>query len=315
MKMLETAGRFAGNTFVFWILLFALLGYFFPKNFIGITPYIPVLLGVIMFGMGLTLTFKDFQAIFKSPKSVITGVLAQFTIMPSLAWILAYAFRLPPEVAAGVILVGCCPGGTASNVITYLARGNTALSVTVTSCSTLLAPLLTPLLTFLLASKWLSVSASGMFISIAQIVLIPIIMGIIVNTLLKRRVKKYAQAMPLISVAGIVIVIAAIAAGNTENIAASGLLVFLIVVLHNALGLLLGFIAGKLLKLPFPDQKAISIEVGMQNSGLGAALATAHFSPIAALPSAIFSIWHNISGPLLATWWSRTEKGDDIAPH
>lgn len=312
MKILERIGRFAGNTFAFWVILFAVIAFRFPALFTAWAAYIPLLLGVIMFGMGLTLTPKDFREIFKAPASVIIGVVAQFTIMPGLAWILATLFRLPPEVAVGVILVGCCPGGTASNVMTYLAKGNTALSVTITSCSTLLAPVLTPALTLLLASKWLPVSAGAMFLSIAQIVLLPVVLGIVVRLLFRHQVEKSVGVLPLVSVAGIVAVVMAVVSVNTESIARSGLLIFLIVILHNGLGLLLGFLAGKILNLSYPDQKAISIEVGMQNSGLGAALATAHFAPIAALPSAIFSVWHNISGPVLATWWSKkAEKNID----
>lgn len=305
MNILERLSRFMGRTFALWVIAFAIIAFIFPNTSKWIAPYIPFLLGIIMFGMGLTLTAHDFKAVFKAPKSVFVGVLAQFIIMPLLALGLATLFRLPPEMAVGVILVGCCPGGTASNVITYLAKGNTALSVTITTCSTLLAPILTPLLTFLLASQWLSISAGDMFLSILKIVLLPIIGGLIIRSLFKKQVKKTTKVLPLISVLGIVAVVAAVVSLNTENIVKSGLLMFLVVVLHNGLGLSLGYLAGKILKLKYPDKKAIAIEVGMQNSGLAAALATAHFSALAALPSAIFSVWHNISGPLLATWWSK----------
>ena len=305
MNILERLSRFMGRTFALWVIVFAIIAFIFPNTSKWIAPYIPFLLGIIMFGMGLTLTAHDFKAVFKAPKSVFVGVLAQFIIMPLLALGLATFFRLPPEMAVGVILVGCCPGGTASNVITYLAKGNTALSVTITTCSTLLAPILTPLLTFLLASQWLSISAGDMFLSILKIVLLPIIGGLIIRSLFKKQVKTTTKVLPLISVLGIVAVVAAVVSLNTENIVKSGLLMFLVVVLHNGLGLSLGYLAGKILKLKYPDKKAIAIEVGMQNSGLAAALATAHFSALAALPSAIFSVWHNISGPLLATWWSK----------
>jgi len=259
--------------------------------------------------MGLTLTLADFKKILKVPKSVITGVLAQYIIMPLVAYGLAVLFQLPAEVAIGVILVGCCPGGTASNVMTFLAKGNTALSVTITAVSTILAPILTPFLTLILASKWLPVSAGDMFFSIVQIVLIPIVLGIIIRIVFTKQVDKSVKALPLVSVVGIVAVAAAVVALNTEEIATTGLLIFSVVILHNLLGLLIGYVLAKLLRFDFTDQKAISIEVGMQNSGLGAALAVAHFSPIAAVPSALFSVWHNISGPLLATWWGkRSEK-------
>ncbi|MEW9677728.1 bile acid:sodium symporter family protein [Lentibacillus sp. L22] len=312
MKTMEKISSFAGNTFALWVILFALLSFFFPSGFTWLAPYVSLLLGVIMFGMGLTLTPGDFKAVFQVPKSVIIGVLAQYIIMPSLAYGLATVFQLPPEVAVGVILVGCCPGGTASNVMTFLAKGNTALSVTVTSISTLLAPILTPTLTLLLASKWLPVSAGSMFMSIVEIVLLPIVLGIVIRLLFQKQVEKSVAALPLVSVVGIVAVAAAVVSVNTENIVKEGLLIFVVVVLHNVLGLAIGYLLAKALRLKFPDQKAISIEVGMQNSGLGSSLALTHFAPVAAVPSAIFSVWHNISGPLLATWWGKKARDKNI---
>lgn len=309
MKSLEKVSNFAGNTFAVWVVLFAVLSFFLPGAFTWIAPHIALLLGIIMFGMGLTLSVDDFKEVFRAPRSVLIAVVAQYTIMPLLAFGLAVGFQLPPEIAAGVILVGCCPGGTASNVMTFLAKGNTALSVSVTSVSTLLAPVLTPALTLLFASKWLPVSAGSMFLSIVKIVLIPIVLGVVIRLLFKRQVEKSVAALPLVSVVGIVAVASAVVAVNTENIANSGLIIFGVVVLHNGLGLLIGYLLAKLFKMDFNDQKAVSIEVGMQNSGLGATLALTYFSPIAAVPSAIFSIWHNISGPILATWWGKNSKG------
>ncbi len=305
MKALEKAGIFAGNTFAYWVLLFAGLALLFPTGFTWIGPHIPLLLGIIMFGMGMTLSVNDFKEVFRHPKSVFIGVLAQYLIMPLLAFALAYGLGLSPEVAVGVILVGACPGGTSSNVMTYLARGNTALSVSITSVSTLLAPILTPAITLLLASKWLPVSLSAMFISVVKIVLVPIILGLIVKTLFRTQVEKSVKALPLVSVIGIVAIVAAVVSGSKEKILESGLLILAVVILHNALGYLLGFLAAKVLKMDYSDQKAISIEVGMQNSGLAAALAAAHFSPLAAVPGAIFSVWHNVSGSLLANYWGK----------
>lgn len=261
-----------------------------------------------MFGMGLTLSLNDFKAVFKQPKSVLIGVVGQYTIMPGLAYGLALLFQLPPEVAIGVILVGCCPGGTASNVMTYLAKGNTALSVAVTSIATLIAPFLTPVLIMLFASQWLEVSASSLLVSILKIVLLPIILGIIVKLLFKNGVEKSIKALPLISVIGIVAVAAGVVAVNAESIADAALKMVFIVILHNLFGLFFGWFLARLFRLDEGSQKALSIEVGMQNSGLGAALALAHFSPIAAVPSAIFSVWHNISGPLLATYWGKKHE-------
>lgn len=305
MQLLARLSRFVGNTFAIWVLLFAALAFFFPGGFRGIAPYIVPLLGLIMFGMGLTLSKADFIEVTRRPRDVLIGVLGQFIIMPGLAWLLATGLALPPEVAVGVILVGCCPGGTASNVMTFLARGDVALSVTVTSVTTLLAPFVTPALIYLLASKWLDVSAAAMFWSIVQVVLLPIALGVLAQALFKEKVKAAVSVLPLVSVAAIVAIVAAVVAGNQARIASSGLLIFAVVVLHNGLGLIIGYILARLCGMSVAKRKAISIEVGMQNSGLGVALATAHFSPLAAVPSAIFSVWHNISGPLAATLFRR----------
>lgn len=305
MQNLVTISQFFGKTFAIWVLIIAALAFFIPGQFLWIGPYISILLGVIMFGMGMTLTLKDFGEVLKQPKSVLIGVLSQIIVMPLLAYALAKGLNLSAEIAIGVILVGSCPGGTASNVMIFLAKGNTALSVAVTSVSTLLAPILTPAIIYIFASEWLEVSASTMFMSVVNIVLLPIILGLIVQFFLKEQAKKSADVMPLVSVIAIVMIVAAVVAGSKEQIIQSGLLIFAVVILHNGLGYLFGFFIAKLFKLNYADQKAISIEVSMQNSGLGAALAAADFSPLAAVPSAIFSFWHNISGPLLATYWAR----------
>ncbi len=305
MNSLIKLSQFAGKTFAVWVLVFAAFAFFLPAQFTWIAPHIPTLLGLIMFGMGMTISAKDFKEVGRHPLKVLAGVAAQFIVMPLLAYALAKGLQLQPEIAIGVILVGCCPGGTASNVMTFLAKGNTALSVAITSVSTLLAPLLTPALIYLLASEWLEVSASAMFMSVVEIVLLPILLGFIVQLFLKEQVRKSVEVLPLISVIAIVLIVAAVVSNSKDKIIESGLLIFGIVILHNGLGYLLGFLAGKLFKMSYEDQKAMAIEVGMQNSGLGAALAAAHFNPLAAVPSAIFSFWHNISGPLLATYWAR----------
>ncbi len=306
MNTIIKINQFIGKTFALWVLVFAILAFFLPGGFKWIAAYIPWLLGIIMFGMGATLTFGDFKEVARRPLAVLVGVVAQFVVMPLVAYILAIVFRLPAEIAVGVILVGSCPGGTASNVMTYLARGNTALSVACTSISTLLAPVLTPIIFYVLASQWLEVSASAMFISVLKIVLLPIVLGLTIRAIWKAKVIEAARILPLISVISIVMIVAAVVAGSRGKIIESGALIFVIVVLHNGIGYLLGFMLGKLIKLPYEDNKAIAIEVGMQNSGLGVALAAVHFaaSPITAVPSAIFSLLHNISGPALATYWA-----------
>ena len=305
MRALIKLSTFIGNTFAVWVILFAALAFALPGGFTWIAPYINLLLGIIMFGMGLTLKFKDFKQVVKAPKEVITLAVAQYTIMPLIAVGLVFLFQLPPEIAIGVILVGCSPGGTSSNVMTFLAKGNMALSVTATSVTTLLAPIVTPALTLLLASAWLPVSFSAMFISIIQIVLVPIALGVAVQYLLGSKVEQAVGVLPLISVIGIIGVITAVVSNNVENILTSGLLIFAVVILHNLLGYLTGFLLGKVLRFDLRDTKTISIEVGMQNSGLAATLAATHFSPIAAVPGALFSVWHNISGSLAANWLSK----------
>lgn len=298
--------QFIQKTFALWVVLFAGIALIVPEAFVWLKVYITWMLGIIMFGMGMTMTVNDFKGVLQSPKAVVMGVVAQFAVMPGLAYLLCQLFQLPPEIAIGVILVGCCPGGTASNVITYMAKGNTALSVACTSVSTILAPVLTPTIFYLLASQWIEINAISMLGSILQVVLFPIILGLIVRSVLKQKVEAYIQVMPLISVIAIVAIVAAIIGGSKAQILESGLLILAVVALHNGLGYLLGFWASRLFKLPYADRKAIAIEVGMQNSGLGVALAAVHFaaSPMTAVPSAIFSLWHNISGPALATYWA-----------
>ncbi|ARN23320.1 bile acid:sodium symporter family protein [Piscinibacter gummiphilus] len=314
MQLLARLSQFVGKTFALWVLLFAILAFFFPAPFKTVGPYIVPLLGLIMFGMGLTLSKDDFKEVAKRPVDVAIGVAGQFVIMPALAWLLSKGLDLPPEVAVGVILVGCCPGGTASNVMTFLARGDVALSVAVTSVTTLLAPVVTPALIYLLASQWLEVSASAMFWSIVQVVVLPIAFGVLAQSLLREKVKAAVAVLPLVSVVSIVAIVAAVVAGNQARIATSGLMIFAVVVLHNGLGLLLGYWLAKATGMDVAKRKAISIEVGMQNSGLGVALATAHFSPLSAVPSAIFSVWHNISGPLVATLFQRFRNGPAAGP-
>ncbi len=236
--------------------------------------------------------------------------------MPLLAYVLCLIFQLPAELAVGVILVGCCPGGTASNVITYMAKGNTALSVACTAVSTLLAPILTPFIFYLLASQWIEINAWSMLSSILQVVLLPIVVGLILRRLLKQQIQQYITVMPLISVLAIVLIVAAIIGGSKAQLLHSGLLIFLVVALHNGLGYLLGFGCSRLFHLNYADSKAVAIEVGMQNSGLGVALAAVHFAtaPLTALPSAIFSLWHNISGPILATYWASRQHESVAEP-
>ena len=293
-----------------WVLAVAALALFFPTSFFWMkTRTINPLLGIIMFGMGLTLSPSDFRVVLRRPKDIFIGCLAQFTVMPLLALGLSWLFHLPKELAIGLILVGCCPGGTASNVITYLAGGDLALSVGMTATSTLLAPLLTPLLVWLLAGTMVDVDTVGMLLSILYVVIAPIVAGLLCQRFLHRATEIAQPFLPALSTIAIAMVVGIVVSHNADRLLVGGLIVVLAVMAHNLLGLAIGYLLGRLLHLPKPKCVAVSIEVGMQNSGLASSLAVLHFSalPQAAIPSAIFSVWHNISGALAARLFQKTK--------
>ncbi|MCF3943128.1 bile acid:sodium symporter family protein [Oceanobacillus alkalisoli] len=306
MEVINRISNIAGKYFALIIIIFSVIAFMVPEWFSSFGAYIPILLGVVMFGMGLTLKASDFKLVFTKPIPVLIGVVAQFSIMPTVAFVIAYLLQLPAEIAAGLVLLGSVPGGTASNVMVFLAKGNLPLSITMTSVSTLLAPIMTPLLLLIFAGQWLPVNPMSMFMSIVQVIVIPIILGLLVNKYFPKTTEKGASILPLISIVAITIIVSSIVANNKENIASAGILVFVSVLLHNGFGLLLGFYAGKLCRLPVQDQRAISIEVGMQNSGLGVALASVYFTPLAALPSAFASAWQLITGTMLASKWGKS---------
>ena len=290
------------------VVLVAAVALFWPSSFLWVDTWaINPMLGVIMFGMGLTLSPQDFRIVFSRPKDIIIGCLAQFTIMPLLALGLSWAFALPKELALGVILVGCCPGGTASNVITYLAKGDLALSVGMTATSTLIAPLITPLLVWLLAGTMVEVDTIGMLLSIVYVVIAPIAVGLVFQRYLPKFTKSIVPYLPAFSSVVIAFVVGIVVSHNADRLLVGGMIVVLVVMLHNLCGLSLGYIIGRLLGLADAKRRAISIEVGMQNSGLASSLATLHFAafPLATIPGAIFSVWHNISGALVARIYSK----------
>lgn len=293
------------------VLIVAAVSLLVPASFLWIDTWaINPMLGVIMFGMGLTLSPHDFHVVLSRPKDILIGCLAQFTVMPLLAWGLTWTFSLPKELALGVMLVGCCPGGTASNVITYLAKGDLALSVGMTATSTLLAPVLTPLLIWLLAGTMVDVDTLGMLQSIVYVVIAPIIVGLLCQRFLPQATQRIVPYLPAFSSIVIALAVGVIVSHNADRLLVGGLIVILVVMLHNLLGLSTGFLIGRLLHLPKPKCVALSIEVGMQNSGLASSLAVLHFSayPLAAIPGAIFSVWHNISGALAAKLYQCGEK-------
>ncbi len=293
------------------VLVCAVLSLSFPSVLQPIpTKAINYLLGVVMFGMGLALNLHDFQVVFSRPKDIIIGCLAQFTVMPLLAWGLAKVFQLDEALALGVVLVGCCPGGTASNVITYLAKGDLALSVGMTGVSTVLAPLLTPLLTWLLAGESIHVDVAGMLLSILWVVILPIVLGLVIKSLWPKFTEKAMDYLPAFSSVAIAFTVSIVISANASKLLASGFLIILVVMLHNLFGLGLGYLIGRVLGMSEPKKRAVSIEVGMQNSGLASSLATLHFAayPMATIPGAIFSVWHNISGAIVAWLYTKKDK-------
>ena len=302
----DRSATIAVTVFPILVLAAAAFGYFAAPTAKTLAPHVNTLLMIIMFGMGLTLKVSDFKLVLTRPLPILIGVVAQYVIMPLVGLGVAVALQLPADLAAGVILVGCAPGGTASNVVSYLAKADTALSVTMTSVSTLLAPLLTPTLTLLLAGQFMAVDGAGMALSILQIVLIPVLGGLVLRLLLPRVFEPILPAMPWVSVVAISGVVAAVVSGSADKVLSAGLIVFAAVVLHNGLGYLLGYGAGRLFKLSRRASRTVSIEVGMQNSGLAAGLAAQYFNPVAALPGAVFSIWHNLSGAMLAMYYRRS---------
>ena len=303
MKHIRHIAGHVANHMALLILAVAAISLIRPHTFLWTpTSAVTPLLGIVMFGMGLTLRPTDFKPILTHPHHVLAGELAQFIIMPGTAWILCHILHLPPQLSLGVILVGSCPGGTASNVICYLAKGDVALSVAMTALSTLLAPILTPALVLLLAGQTVQVNVAAMFTSITQVVILPILLGIVANHYLRPLCHRITPLLPMLSTLAIAAIIAIIISHNAANIITCSHIVALAVILHNLTGLTLGYTIARLLRLPPSQRTAISIEVGMQNSGLATSLATTHFAiyPMAAIPGAIFSVWHNLSGSLAA---------------
>ena len=303
MEFLEKLSAFFGKWMALIVIAVAALALFAPQTCLWIkTSWINWLLGIVMFGMGLTLKMSDFKVVFSRPKDIIIGFIAQFTLMPLIAFVLTKAFQLPTEIAVGVILVGTCPGGTSSNVMTYLSKGDVPLSVGMTAVSTLFAPLMTPLLTLLYAGQRVDVNAVAMFLSIVKVVLVPIALGLVCNYFFGKVTREIVRILPLISTIAIIMIIASVVSANSARLKTVGALVVIVVVLHNLLGYATGYGVGKLLHLNATKCRALSIEVGMQNSGLATSLAATHFAqyPLATIPGAVFSVWHNISGAVYA---------------
>ncbi len=297
--------------FPIWAILFAAIAFFCDSYFASLKSAIIPLLAIVMFGMGMTLTWDNFREVIKTPKSILVGFSLQYLVMPFAAYFISAILDLSPMLMAGLVLVGCSPGGTASNVITFLAGGNVALSITLTLVSTIAAVLFTPFLTMVLLNHVVPVPALEMFLDILQIVLVPVIIGTAINSFMNNKIKSISNIFPLISALAIILIIAIIVALNKTKISEVSLLLVFAVILHNSTGIILGYYVTKLLRFDNKTCRTIAIEVGMQNSGLGVALAIKYFSATAALPGAIFSIWHNLSGSiyagLLRMWDTKNE--------
>ena len=308
MEIITRIGKIIEKYMAIIILAVATFALFIPKGFTWIElSWINYLLMLVMFGMGLTLKLDDFKVLFTNPKNVIVGCIAQYLIMPTLAFVLSKLFGLDNALLVGVILIGACPGGTASNVITYLSKGDVALSVGMTAINTLLAPVVTPFIVYMFLNTVVEIDILKMFIAIVNVVIAPIILGVIINKFFGKNVEKSITILPTVSIIAISMIVAAVVSNNASKILNTGFIIFLVVILHNLLGYVFGLLVGLLFKMENKQLKAISVEIGMQNSGLATSLAATAFAalPLAALPGAIFSVWHNISGAIIANIYSR----------
>lgn len=297
------------NLFPVWVLASCLIALWRPSAFAWFGPWVVTGLGVIMLGMGVTLSLGDFARVLRTPRPILLGFAAQFSIMPLLGWAIAVAFRLPTELAVGLILVSCCPGGTASNVVTYIARANLALSLLMTMCSTFGAIVLTPLLTKWLVGERLPVDAWGLFESTVQVVLLPVLAGLALHHLAPRLVEKVTPLAPLVSVVVIALICAYVIGKNAELVRTHGAQLLAAVGLLHAGGFALGYTVTRVFGYEELVRRTVAIEVGMQNSGLGTVLATQHFTNpatglcLAAVPCAISATMHSLIGSALAVWW------------
>ncbi len=296
------------NLFPIWAVIFCLVALIIPEVFASMKQAIVPLLTIVMFGMGMTLTWENFYEVLKSPKVIFLGVLLQFIVMPLTAYLISLIFGFSSALLAGMLLVGSSPGGTASNVITYLAKGKVALSITLTLTSTILSVAATPAITYLYLQYYIDVPVWSMFLSVLQMVLVPVLLGTLINSYFGKKLEKIQPVFPLISIIAIVWIIAIIVGLNRDKLSDIGMLIIGAVILHNSTGLILGYTITRLFKFDKQTCRTIAIEVGMQNSGLAVALAIKFFSAAAAIPGAVFSIWHNLSGSILAGIWRSSNE-------
>lgn len=300
--------QFYNRNLSVWVVLFAIVAYFFPNPFLLVKSSINIFFAITMFGIGLVITENDYRNIIKNPKIVLFGNLCQFTIMPLLALVTSTVFNLPNEITVGLILTGSAPGAMTSNVISYLSEGDVAFSVSMTALATLICPVLTPLLTLLLAGKMVPVPFWQMFFTILYTVVAPLLAGFLVRRTFPKLIVRIGDIPPAISVTAIIIICAYVVAANNDNIGKATAIIFMAIIAHNLVGMLLGFLAGGIARFNFRRKKTLSIEIGMQNAGLGVILALQHFSKEVAIPAALFTIWCIISASLLVGFWKFLER-------
>ncbi|TWH51963.1 bile acid:sodium symporter family protein [Sporomusa sp. KB1] len=317
MKLLEKIAMAITKLFPLWLILFSGLAFLYPDSLKMQGPLVTYLLGTIMLGMGLSMSVADFKLVLSRPRDVITGIVLRYLIMPIVGFGVAKVLGLPPALAAGLILVGCCPSGTASNVMSFLAKADTALSVTVSSFNIILAPLLLPTTFMLLAGAEVHVNTQAMFMDVVKIVLGPVITGMVLRGLFGSFVDRIMKIVPVVSVIAIILAIAIVVAMSAAKLMTVALIAFIAVAMHNGLGLLFGYGTSKALGLGERQARAITFEIGIEMSGLAVVLAIAHLEPLAAVPGAIFSVWHNLTGSIIAGYWAnkpvKENRGEAVA--
>lgn len=313
MKFLEKLAQFICKNMALWVVIFSGIAFLYPAPFKPIGANISYLLGVIMLGMGLSMSLDDFRLVLTRPKDVFYGVFFRYLIMPVVGLCVAKLLGLPPALAAGMVLLGACPSGTGSNVMTYIAKGDTALSITVSSVNTILAPILTPYLFLALAGTMIPIEPGALFLDIVKIVLIPVAAGVALHMTAPRLVESLTKVVPAVSVSFIIAIIASVVALNAGKLATMAIVLCAAVAIHNIAGLLLGYFAGRTAGMSRKKAKAITFEIGMENSGLCVALALAHLDPMAALPAAVMTVWEYISGSMLAGYWGARQDDEDVA--
>lgn len=313
MRYLEKVAQFICRNMTLWVVAISVVAFFYPAPFKPIGGYISYMLGIIMLGMGLTMSLEDFRLVLTRPKDVFYGVFFRYLIMPLVGFGVAKVLGLPPALAAGMVLLGACPSGTGSNVMTYIAKGDTALSVTVSSVNTILAPVLTTYIFAFLAGAMLPIDAGALLLDIVKIVLIPVAAGVALHTLAPKLVEKLIKVVPAVSVIFIIAIMSSVVALNAAKMATMALVLCLAVMVHNIAGLVLGYYSGKMVGMSDKKSRAITFEIGMENSGLAVALALAHLDPLAALPGAVMTVWEYLSGSILASYWgNRPPKEEQV---